>query len=331
VRSLDQIVTICPIATMAARLFCKTGDLTGSTFAIATEAQIGKSTTNDIRLSAEGVMDSHARIYLDESTGAYVVEALGGAAVRVDDMDVRTSFRLEQLNVITLGGRHDFVFQVMDSNWTTPNGPGGAAMEGEEEGGLQTRIGGDFHPLPGVLAGAKPTERPATGAPTQEDPALLTRRAGEFIPVLPTFEAARDTPDIVDDPALRTRHAGDTPGLPDFQSAPEPPKPVEEPSTRLGIFLLSVVGLDGTSREYALVEGENVIGRSPDCGLHVDDSSLSRRHAVVNIQSAGVTIRDLGSKNGTFVDEERIASDVSLTLSSSIRLGHAIEANLLSR
>ncbi|MFT5142244.1 MAG: hypothetical protein ACI80V_002845 [Rhodothermales bacterium] len=341
------IVTTCPIATMAARLFCKTGDLTGSIFAIAAEAQIGKSAANDIRLSADGVMDTHARIYLDQSTGAYVVEALAGAAVRVDDMDVRTSFRLEQLNVITLGGRHDFVFQVMDPNWTSHPVQSEAALEGVEEGGMRTRVGADFHPLPGALASDKPTGKPASDAPAQDDPALLTRRAGEFTPVLPTFESPRDTPDAVDDPALRTRHAGDfTPGLPAFQQPkpdsepkrepevppePGPPNPDEKPATTQSVFLLSVASSDGATKEYTLVAGENVLGRSSDCALHVDDTSLSRRHAVVTLQGALVTIRDLGSKNGTFVDEERIASDVSLTPSSSIRLGHAIEANLLSR
>ena len=112
---------------MAARLFCKTGDLTGSSFVIEAEALIGSSSDSEIRLEAEGIKGTHARIYLDQATGGYVVEELAGQGLLVDNMAVTGVFRLEQLHVITLGDGHDFVFQVMADSWaadqTKPTAP----------------------------------------------------------------------------------------------------------------------------------------------------------------------------------------------------------------
>jgi adenylate cyclase len=51
-----------------------------------------------------------------------------------------------------------------------------------------------------------------------------------------------------------------------------------------------------------------VLGRSPQCDLIVADQSVSRRHAELFVQDAGVTVRDLGSANGTLVNGERVTS-----------------------
>jgi adenylate cyclase len=56
-----------------------------------------------------------------------------------------------------------------------------------------------------------------------------------------------------------------------------------------------------------------VVGRAPNSDIPVIDPTISRRHAEVECGDAGVTIRDLGSSNGTFVNGTRVdASTVSL-------------------
>src|SRR5262249_29661206 len=57
-------------------------------------------------------------------------------------------------------------------------------------------------------------------------------------------------------------------------------------------------------RAIVLVEGENVIGRDPDCDVWIEASGVSRRHARLEVERGGgrVRLEDLGSKNGTFVD-----------------------------
>jgi pSer/pThr/pTyr-binding forkhead associated (FHA) protein len=54
------------------------------------------------------------------------------------------------------------------------------------------------------------------------------------------------------------------------------------------------------------------LGRSSGCDLVVDHSSISRKHAEIRRRESGLLVRDLGSRNGTFVDGTRIRmSEVS--------------------
>src|SRR5262249_30618645 len=66
------------------------------------------------------------------------------------------------------------------------------------------------------------------------------------------------------------------------------------------------------TREIALEEGENVIGRNPDVGIFIDHPSVSRRHARLRISEEGTVIEDLGSKNGTYVRGERVEAASNL-------------------
>ena len=50
------------------------------------------------------------------------------------------------------------------------------------------------------------------------------------------------------------------------------------------------------------------IGRSPDCGMFLDDVTVSRKHAVLSQKDGVFTIEDQGSLNGTFVNRKRVES-----------------------
>lgn len=67
--------------------------------------------------------------------------------------------------------------------------------------------------------------------------------------------------------------------------------------------------------------GESVIGRDRRCAIQIDADSVSRHHARINASGRGVSIEDLGSKNGTWVDGDRIKGAVELTDGKSFRLG----------
>jgi DNA-binding winged helix-turn-helix (wHTH) protein len=67
--------------------------------------------------------------------------------------------------------------------------------------------------------------------------------------------------------------------------------------------------------------GESVIGRDRACAAHIDADSVSRHHARLNVTERGVSIEDLGSKNGTWVEGERIQGAVLLTDGATFRLG----------
>jgi DNA-binding winged helix-turn-helix (wHTH) protein len=74
-------------------------------------------------------------------------------------------------------------------------------------------------------------------------------------------------------------------------------------------------------REIAIEEGETVLGRDPTATVFVDHASVSRLHARIETSMGKATIEDLGSKNGTRVGEERIASVVPLSDGDPFRLG----------
>lgn len=67
--------------------------------------------------------------------------------------------------------------------------------------------------------------------------------------------------------------------------------------------------------------GENVLGRDPSADVRVDAVGVSRRHAVIVVNGDTVLLQDLSSKNGTFVDDRRISTPVSLGDGSEIRIG----------
>jgi len=76
-------------------------------------------------------------------------------------------------------------------------------------------------------------------------------------------------------------------------------------------------------REIALLPGENVIGRDDTATLWIDDSLVSRRHARIVIDENGALLEDLGSKNGTLLNGERIRSAAKLSDDDRITIGPA--------
>lgn len=55
--------------------------------------------------------------------------------------------------------------------------------------------------------------------------------------------------------------------------------------------------------------GDLVIGRDPDCAFSINEHVISRRHAKITKRWGGIAIRDLESKNGTFLNNRRIVEE----------------------
>jgi hypothetical protein len=65
----------------------------------------------------------------------------------------------------------------------------------------------------------------------------------------------------------------------------------------------------GRTGETFTPEGpRTTVGRSPDCGVFLDDVTVSRRHAVLAHRDGRWHIEDQGSLNGTFVNRRRVDS-----------------------
>jgi hypothetical protein len=59
-------------------------------------------------------------------------------------------------------------------------------------------------------------------------------------------------------------------------------------------------------QEFVLRLGETVLGRDPAAGVCVDHPSVSRRHARISIEAGRAWLQDLGSRNGTFLNGQRL-------------------------
>src|SRR4051794_26598798 len=64
------------------------------------------------------------------------------------------------------------------------------------------------------------------------------------------------------------------------------------------------------------------IGREPSLALHLDaDTQVSRRHARISVQGGQVVAEDLGSTNGTYVNDQPISSPRALNPGDKVRVG----------
>jgi len=77
---------------------------------------------------------------------------------------------------------------------------------------------------------------------------------------------------------------------------------------------------NGGTAEIPLKSNTNSIGRGAENDIDVESTSASRMHARIVVAPAFVTIEDLGSSNGTFVNGERVQSQV-LADGDAIRIG----------
>ena len=87
-----------------------------------------------------------------------------------------------------------------------------------------------------------------------------------------------------------------------------------------GTAKLVVVDGPDVGREHLLTE-DVLVGSDPCAALPLSDCTVSRRHASVRIGTGGFAVRDLGSRNGTYVGETRIV-EADLALGSVVRVGN---------
>jgi DNA-binding winged helix-turn-helix (wHTH) protein len=83
----------------------------------------------------------------------------------------------------------------------------------------------------------------------------------------------------------------------------------------------AVVSVRWSTQSVLLPLGGHVIGRRPDCAVAIEDPSVSRVHARLEITRDVMRIEDLRSKNGTFVDGKRITEPTELLNRCEIVIG----------
>jgi DNA-binding winged helix-turn-helix (wHTH) protein len=81
--------------------------------------------------------------------------------------------------------------------------------------------------------------------------------------------------------------------------------------------------LVGESMRVGLRPGENILGRGLEGVTDVDLPTISRRHARIEVTEDRLTVEDLGSKNGTWLNDERVSDSRALTDGDVLHLGSA--------
>ncbi|NBB96399.1 MAG: FHA domain-containing protein [Planctomycetes bacterium] len=76
----------------------------------------------------------------------------------------------------------------------------------------------------------------------------------------------------------------------------------------------------GEQKTIRIDKETTLIGRGQDCDLRVPIEMCSRQHCQFEVRQGGVVLRDLGSANGTFVNNERV-NEVTLSPGDKITIG----------
>jgi len=104
------------------------------------------------------------------------------------------------------------------------------------------------------------------------------------------------------------------------EPAPEPSK-VFKAAPKETYVILKAAADDSV---YYLCSLRNVVGRAATCDAVIDHSqSISNQHAAIEMGDSGAVLRDMGSRNGTWLNERRVGNNEGLKLESgdAIQLG----------
>lgn len=98
---------------------------------------------------------------------------------------------------------------------------------------------------------------------------------------------------------------------------------ISERPTNRDAALVVIYGLD-LGRKYDLTRETMVIGRSSKADIQIDQESISRNHAKLVLAQGTVSVRDMGSTNGTYVNDELAHDDFQLRNGDLIKIGRTI-------
>lgn len=74
-------------------------------------------------------------------------------------------------------------------------------------------------------------------------------------------------------------------------------------------------------KRLRLPDGENIVGRDEQAQIRIASEEVSRKHCVLTVQGTHLRVRDLGSRNGTFVNGRPITEEVELQPGDHLVIG----------
>jgi len=163
---------------------------------------------------------------------------------------------------------------------------------------------------------------------TGKSPAQLRkesgRAAGDLYPIIKRLQVTGLIEPIaaMDDTAPNPKLRPAPPEQPPFAEALEPPAPATQKIVEPPHMVATLTSDDGTM--HPLLEEEETIGRTPANSIALRDASVSARHARVVRTPEGFLIEDVGSRNGTYINSEKVAEKRLLVDGDLVRLGKII-------
>ena len=317
---------------MYARLNSKTAALAGKSYEIVQEAVIGHGPECNLLIRSGVLSAKHARIFYDQKKGSYYLEDFKSHnGTLLDGKPVQGKVKLEKKHVIMFANTFTFIFSLESgqANDPLPPPPKDLPPEPEVPPPPRRRPAESAGPAPAPVVFPQAPE-PQAGKPAaaREDafglgepparprPAEAEDAAGE--PPVRAPEVAKEKPPV---PAPPPRDAAPTMLIDEAQLAD---------LLSLPHFVLEFKNVRGEKSTVNLKEGENTVGRLSTGDVAVDDASISRNHAIITVRAGKVALRDLGSKNGTYVADKKITTDTEIAPDTPIRFG-LVKATILKK
>lgn len=85
--------------------------------------------------------------------------------------------------------------------------------------------------------------------------------------------------------------------------------------------MLRVIQGPSAGKEFKLPVDNFVIGRGDGCHLKPKSDMVSRKHCALAVRDSKLFLEDFGSKNGTYVNNERVEGTVELKMGDELRVG----------
>lgn len=84
---------------------------------------------------------------------------------------------------------------------------------------------------------------------------------------------------------------------------------------------LKVLEGKNAGKEIAVKSNKFLIGRAEDCHMRPGSELVSRHHCAIMVEEGYIGVRDFGSKNGTYVNDERVVGERELKTGDRLTIG----------
>ena len=84
---------------------------------------------------------------------------------------------------------------------------------------------------------------------------------------------------------------------------------------------LKVLGGKQAGQEIPIAGPKFLIGRGEECQLRPNSDAVSRQHCVLQLEDGRATVCDLGSRNGTLINDQRVEGRYTLKTGDRLTIG----------